>query len=444
MKLLYVAPSAYLLGGVQDWLADLVEDQRRLGLNVTVAVPDDAIHRLDPYASRYPKLRPVAFRNPSGSEAGRIRALEHLLLAHPDHLVIGVNIASLFGAVRRMRLRNAFHGRLLMTLHAIEPDYFDDLREHSDVIDALVVTNRLSGALAKVLSQLPSQRIAYAPYGVAVPDHPPVASPAGQPQQPLRIAWVGRLEQRQKRVGDIAPILKALEASGTAFELTIAGEGPENHAVAKDLGHWIKRSQVKLLGAISRRRLHDEVYAKHDALLITSSWETGPIVAWEAMAAGVAVVSSRYVGSGLEGALQQDQTALLFPVGDCEAAAQQLIRLREPDLRRQLSLRGKDLVSRRYSRQASLNAWTQAFSAASALDPLPHPLRKHLIPASGRLDHVFGPFGAERIRRRLGLAFRHAQAGSEWPHSGHSGGSFDALLDLAASLEQTAPQPLHG
>ena len=103
MKLLYVAPSAYLLGGVQDWLADLVEDQRRLGLNVTVAVPDDAIHRLDPYASRYPKLRPVAFRNPSGSEAGRIRALEHLLLAHPDHLVIGVNIASLFGAVRRMR-----------------------------------------------------------------------------------------------------------------------------------------------------------------------------------------------------------------------------------------------------------------------------------------------------------------------------------------------------
>ena len=29
MNLLFVAPSAYLLGGVQDWLADLVADQRQ-------------------------------------------------------------------------------------------------------------------------------------------------------------------------------------------------------------------------------------------------------------------------------------------------------------------------------------------------------------------------------------------------------------------------------
>jgi hypothetical protein len=68
VKLLYVAPSAYLLGGVQDWLADLVAGQRQRGLAVTVAVPDDTIHRLEPYAARYPELRPVPFRNPSGSE----------------------------------------------------------------------------------------------------------------------------------------------------------------------------------------------------------------------------------------------------------------------------------------------------------------------------------------------------------------------------------------
>ena len=56
MNLLFVAPSAYLLGGVQDWLADLVADQRQRGMKVTVAVPDDSFHRRSPYAERYPSL----------------------------------------------------------------------------------------------------------------------------------------------------------------------------------------------------------------------------------------------------------------------------------------------------------------------------------------------------------------------------------------------------
>jgi toxin CcdB len=69
VKLLYVAPSAYLLGGVQDWLADLVAGQRRLGVEVTVAVPNDVIHLLEPYAARYPDLKAIPFTNPSGSAA---------------------------------------------------------------------------------------------------------------------------------------------------------------------------------------------------------------------------------------------------------------------------------------------------------------------------------------------------------------------------------------
>jgi glycosyltransferase involved in cell wall biosynthesis len=84
-------------------------------------------------------------------------------------------------------------------------------------------------------------------------------------------------------------------------------------------------------------RLAAEVYGHHHALVITSSWETGPIVAWQAMASGMAVVSSRYVGAGLEGALEHDATALLFPCGDTDAAAGELARLREPALLERLS-----------------------------------------------------------------------------------------------------------
>lgn len=438
MKLLFVAPSAYLLGGVQDWLADLVADQRQRGIQVTVAVPDDAIHRLAPYAERYPSLEPIPFCNPTGSEAGRIQALEHLLRAHPDHLVAGVNIAALYPAVRRLRRRGDFRGRIVMTLHAIEADYFADLRDQNDLLDGLVVTNRLSGELARTLGGMKAERVFYAPYGVELGSERAEPAPAtGEGgREPLRIAWVGRLERGQKRVQDLVPILKALDAQGIPFQLTIAGDGPERPVVETSMAGRIAAGQVIVAGAIPRSELARRVYQTHQVLLITSEWETGPIVAWEAMAAGMAVVSSRYVGSRLEGALVHGSTALLFPVGDAREAASQLACLRNPARLRELSEAGFNLVKRRYSRDASLAAWMAAFQAVAALAPMPPPSRAVPIAAAGGLDRRLGPETAERLRRLLSRRFSHREAGSEWPHSGHPRSDDASLLELARALDR--------
>jgi len=438
VNVLFVAPSAYLLGGVQDWLADLVADQRQRGIKVTVAVPDDAIHRRAPYAERYPTLAPIPFRNPTGSEAGRIQALEGLLRAHPDHLVAGVNIAALYPAVRRLRRRGDFRGRLVMTLHAIEADYFSDLLDQNDILDGLVVTNRLSGQLARTLGGMEAKRVFYAPYGVELGSGwaAPAPTTAEAVTQPLRIAWVGRLDRAQKRVQDLASILAALDAEGTPFQLTIAGDGPDRPLVEASLAARIAAGQVIVAGAIPRSELARRVYRSHQVLLITSEWETGPIVAWEAMAAGMAVVSSRYVGSGLEGALVHGSTALLFPVGDAREAAAQLASLRNPAGLRELGAAGFNLVKRRYSLEASMAAWMAAFEAVAALNPLPAPNRPAPIAAAGGLDRRLGPVMAERLRRLLGRGFRHREAGSEWPHSGHASGDDASLLELAGALDR--------
>jgi glycosyltransferase involved in cell wall biosynthesis len=438
VNLLFVAPSAYLLGGVQDWLGDLVADQRQRGVKVTVAVPDDTIHRRAPYAKRYPSLAPIPFRNRSGSEAGRILALEQLLRAHPDHVVAGVNIAALYPAVRRLRRQGHFRGHLVMTLHAIEADYFADLRDQNDLLDGLVVTNRLSGELARTLGGMEAERVFYAPYGVELGSEwvEPAPATAEADTEPLRIAWVGRLDRAQKRVQDLAPILKALDAEGIPFQLTIAGDGPDRPLVEASLAARITAGQVIVTGAIPRSQLAQRVYRTHQVLLITSAWETGPIVAWEAMAAGLAVVSSRYVGSGLEGALVHGSTALLFPVGDAREAAAQLASLRNPAGLRELGAAGFDLVKRRYSRDASQVAWMAAFQAVAALAPLPVPGRAVPIAAAGGLDRRLGPETAERLRRLLRRRFRHREAGSEWPHSGHASGDDASLLELAGALDR--------
>jgi glycosyltransferase involved in cell wall biosynthesis len=252
----------------------------------------------------------------------------------------------------------------------------------------------------------------------------------------LRIAWVGRLDQAQKRVHDLAPILMALDAQATPFHLSIAGDGPERSTLLKLLAPWIETGQVSVLGSIPRQDLARRVYGSHDALLITSAWETGPIVAWEAMAAGMAVVSSRYVGSGVEGALQHDRTALLFKVGDASQAAIQLGRLQNAARLRELARAGRDLVERRYSREASLAAWMAAFETVATRPSLPAPQQDVPIASAGGLDRRLGPQTAERVRRILGRRFRHGEAGSEWPHSGHGASQATSLLAMASELDQ--------
>jgi hypothetical protein len=101
-----------------------------------------------------------------------------------------------------------------------------------------------------------------------------------------------------------------------------------------------------------------------------------------------------------------------------------------------LGAAGFDLVKRRYSRDASQAAWMAAFQAVAAFDPLPVPGRAVPIAAAGGLDRRLGPETAERLRRLLRRRFRHREAGSEWPHSGHVSGDDASLLELAGALDR--------
>ena len=441
MKVLVLAPSAYLLGGVQDWLAHLVPGLRAGGLEVIVAVPDGDHHRHGPYARAYPALAAQPLANPSGSGEGRIRAIAALLGRLNPQLVLGVNLVDLYPAAQRARRQGRFDGRVVMTLHALQAEYFDDLRRHGAGIEAVIATNRLACRLASERGGMDPARVLYAPYGVSVP---PWQAPCGDPAASLKLAWVGRLEQAQKRVHDLPPLLMALQTLGLEVQLSIAGDGEERPALERSLAPWIAGGTVRLLGHVDQRRLADQIYGHHQALVITSAWETGPIVAWQAMASGMAVVSSRYVGSGLEGALEHDATALLFPCGNVAAAAAELARLRQPQLLERLSRAGHALVARRYSEGASLAAWRRALDQVMALPPLAAGPAEPAPPPAGRLDRWLGQRRGADLRRLLGQRFRHGSAGSEWPHSGGEGdGAAEAEL-LAAAGRLDIPGAPHG
>ncbi len=414
--ILLVAPSAYPLGGVQTWLDYLVPGLRVGGFQVTLGLVAGRHHDVERYLAVHPGEQVERISSPTGSREGRVRAVRAVIDRLEPDLVLGVNIPDAYPAVARAR-RAGRPVRAAMTVHGIQPDLFEDIAGNREVLDAVICTNRLACRLSAELGGLDESRIAYAPYGVRR-DQTPRVEPGQPGLAPLRIAFVGRIEGFQKRVEDLVAIVRELQRLDVRFLLSIAGIGPREAWLRAELAEETTRGAVEFLGIVAADDLSERVYARSDALLITSSWETGPIVAWEAMAAGLPVVTSAYTGYGLEAGLVDGENCLVFPVGDIVAAVDALQRISGSTIRRRIVDGGADLVTRRYSREASIGAWVGACREIIARPP-----RASLsieLPSggeAGRLDRHLGRGLAETVRGLIGRSHAHDDPGGEWPHS---------------------------
>jgi glycosyltransferase involved in cell wall biosynthesis len=277
-------------------------------------------------------------------------------------------------------------------------------------LDAFIGTNKLTLELAIRFASIAPSRVFYAPCGAA---RPKALGRKRRPVETLTLLYVGRLEAEQKRVHDLPALAAELARQGVAYRLLIAGGGSEEQALRRSLRD---AANVEFLGVLDEATLCETILPQADALLVLSDWETGPIVAWEAMAAGAPVVCSRYVGSGAERALVDGENCLMFPVGDMRAAATAIGRLRDPELTANLSRSGTALVEQRYSREISIACWDEAFTSILALPPLaPSPARL-AIKSAGRLDRWLGPRLGDSVRKALGRGYKHSAPGGEWPH----------------------------
>jgi glycosyltransferase involved in cell wall biosynthesis len=428
----FVAPSAYPLGGVADWLDYLLAGLAAQGVTSQLLLVDGSGHDVGRYLKRHPWSSVVGVSNPTGSHEGRVRALKAAIERSQAELVVSVNIVDVYEAIRRLRARLASGGpRVAMALHGLQGNLLEDIRRHSDVLDGVVATNRLSVAMAtKALGH--EGRVHYAPYGVPA-GQPSVRSRA--PDGVVRLLYAGRVEQDQKRVLDLPLILKGMRASGCDARLSIAGGGPMAPELRRVFDQHGMTRAVDWLGDLDVSRLAQE-YRSHDALLITSEWETGPIVAWEAMSHGLPIVSSRYIGSGLEGALVDGRTAVLFEIGDIDGAVAAIMRLLDANVRFQVVAGGLALANERFSREASVGAWRRALEAVID-SPRKPAVAPRLSSPAGRLDRLFGVERAEDLRRLLGIRFVPDSPGAAWPHSEEGAAGQDAFLRCAQARDST-------
>lgn len=431
MRILIIAPSAYLLGGVQDWLYQTTIGLRERGYKIIVGIPDGSYHNGKLYNSHYKGLDARLFKNKTGTQEGRIRALQTFIKEIETDIIMGVNIGDLYEAL--LRSYDSYdHTRLVMSLHAIEANYFADVRTFKDMLDAVITTNRLTHNLVAGFGGMQLERIYYAPYGVKTQN----PSTYSDMNRELGLLWVGRLENTQKRVFDLVMILRNLDKLGVLYQLSVAGDGPDRPKLMADLQEWVHQGKVKFCGTLNKDDLQ-ALYRSNHVLLITSEWETGPIVAWEGIDAGLVVVSSRYTGLKAEGTLVNNKTALLYNIGDTEDAAIQIQSLVNPSLRKNLSNEAINVVNERYSLTASLNAWENTL-----YEIMEKPVKKRYLTdvsfwrePNGKLERYLGRNLSERLRILL-PARKPADPGCEWPHSTHGIMDQKDLLKYAREIEE--------
>jgi glycosyltransferase involved in cell wall biosynthesis len=404
-RLFIATPSFTLAGGVERILESLARQLPSRGFDVRFGVARGArFHDAARFMAAFPSMRGVELDARSGTAYGRRRALRRAISAFDPDVVLIARIFDAYSVSAELKAEG-HRLRLVTTLQALEPEYFADLARYADVVDFCVTSGNLLAEAVQRATTMPRDRVRSVAGGVA----PPSRLVVHDTRAPLRIGYVGRIEQTQKRVLDLIDTVAELDRRGVEFQLTIAGSG----ASENDLRNALPRATF--LGWRSAAELYESVYPQLDVLVHFAAWEGITIAPREAMAHGVVPVISRFPGLVADSQFVDGLNALTFEVGNARAAADCIERLhRDRSLLARLSFAARASQGGERSEDGAIDAWADVFRTAIAL-----PQRRGAFPPPprdrGLLSRRWIPEGASEVVRRL-RRLPHADAGSEWPH----------------------------
>ena len=203
------------------------------------------------------------------------------------------------------------HERKSLFLHTNSPDVFALLPGRLPYLDTIFVGgNDLKDELH---ARFPGIKVPIAAVEIPLDDRYFEAC-TRTPGATLTIGYCGRLEIEQKQVSRLVHLCRELTALEVPFQLEIAGSG----SAADELRRSLNAADCRFLGVLNSSELHD-AYQRWDFMICTSDYETGPLVAMEAMATGLIPIlpnipcqaTSLVVGLDLP----------LYPPGDMKTAA---------------------------------------------------------------------------------------------------------------------------
>lgn len=181
----------------------------------------------------------------------------------------------------------------------------------------------------------------------------------------LRLLCIGRLVD-SKGIDDLLHAV-ALARREVPVQLTVVGHGPMRQKLESLMAELGLAAAVRFVGAVPSAWIAEQA-ARHDVLVApfregaNGTRDTGPLVVKEALAMGLSVIASRFMG--LKEIVAPD-CGVLVPVGDRAALAEAIVRMArlEPEVRRAMGAAGRERVLQRFTLEGQAKALSALIEA---------------------------------------------------------------------------------
>jgi len=410
-----------VLGGAENAMFMLLESLDRSEWEPTLLLEDAA--GTEPLAERAAALgvpvRRVAAMPLGLTGARRVPGLVRLLRRErPDvfHAHMSSPVACKWGLAAAVLARvPAVLGTV--QVGAYEPpnrSAYWQLRALARAVDRyLAVSREIAGELVERLGW-PAEKVEVAYNAVDVARVEATAPPGlreqlgGSETRPL-VLTPARLDAQKGHGTLLEAIAEVPEAM-----FVLAGEGPERGALEARAAELGVADRVSFLG---RREDVPQLLAACDVFALPSLYEGSSLAVLEAMAAGIAVVSSAI--GGTEELIEDGRSGLLVAPGNAAGLAAALRKvLGDPALRQELAARARERVGEGLTREHNANRVSEVYRellGEGAVEALPESRRnprvrredwRFLLPEAELLARrrLPRPGGARRARRRFEAA----------------------------------------
>ncbi len=340
--------SGLFLGGTTTFLCNFGGELRRRGIAVEIF----SFEHPNPLASDFSRLNiPVLLQDERELIfEDRLAVILRELRRFQPNIVLANLSAPSFEVLRYMP-KGVFR---VGTAQSDDPNVYAKVRCYAGALDLIGAVSRTIEQTLKPMPEFAKVPVHYLPYGVPMPAKPKPSQNATH-KNPLRILYLGRLDQEQKRVRMFPDILRGLQASDIPFHWTIAGDGPEREYLQSQLVSAKDHQTISFAGKVNYKDV-PALLAEHDAFLLTSNYEGLPLSLLEAMGAGLVPVVTD-LPSGIREVVD-DKTGRLVGLDDFAGYARELVWLhKHPAEMQAMGHAAAERVRQEFSVEAMTDRW---------------------------------------------------------------------------------------
>lgn len=304
----------HIHGGAQTFLAKLAAGLNKIGWSVTilseVKPPSDFLTLIK---SEKINLVSDLWRTPFLMESLRKPLSEWLNQQAPCSFVISASSGAAW--VPLPLLKSSV--KTVAISHSDAETFYLPIRHYSQFLDAAIGVSQEICRRFVSECKVPFDRVHYVPYGVKTASEEEAQAVFQQSTNgPLRIIFVGRLEQPAKRVWDVVAVAKKLFVEKIDFVLDVIGDGAEASEMKAALAREMSAGFVCFRGWLPEESVIQRL-RKSEVFLLTSDFEGLPIALLEAMGNCVLPIVTD-LASGNRELISDRQNGYLVSVGDID------------------------------------------------------------------------------------------------------------------------------